>query len=87
MNYRRGGQYGLLLAILSCVRRTLIWTAIPRIGLIGLKISQPLFLNCVIRYLSVSTKDNAVGGALVGATVLIYLGTAVRFYTNQSFTR
>ncbi|GKZ63827.1 hypothetical protein AnigIFM50267_000113 [Aspergillus niger] len=76
MNYRRGGQYGLLLAILSCVRRTLIWTAIPRIGLIGLKISQPLFLNCVIRYLSVSTKDNAVGGALVGATVLIYLGTA-----------
>ncbi|EHA23283.1 hypothetical protein ASPNIDRAFT_37295 [Aspergillus niger ATCC 1015] len=76
MNYRRGGQYDLLLAILSCVRRTLIWTAIPRIGLIGLKISQPLFLNCVIRYLSVSTKDNAVGGALVGATVLIYLGTA-----------
>ncbi|RAH60585.1 hypothetical protein BO85DRAFT_509417 [Aspergillus piperis CBS 112811] len=73
---RHEAQHKLLLTTLSCVRRTLMWTAIPRIGLIGLKIAQPLFLNRVIRYLSASTKDNAVGGALVGATVLIYLGTA-----------
>ncbi|RAK99825.1 P-loop containing nucleoside triphosphate hydrolase protein [Aspergillus ibericus CBS 121593] len=73
----RQGQHELLLAILSCVRQTLIWTAIPRIGLIGFKIAQPLLLNRVIQYLSAASKDNAVGGALVGATVLIYVGTAV----------
>lgn len=61
-----------------------MWTAIPRIGLIGLKIAQSLFLNCVIRYLSASTTDHAVGGALVGATVLIYLGTAVRFQPSST---
>ncbi|PYH35599.1 P-loop containing nucleoside triphosphate hydrolase protein [Aspergillus neoniger CBS 115656] len=72
-----GSQHKLLLAILSCVRRTLLWTAIPRIGLIGLKISQPLLLNRVIEYLSVNSGDRGVGGALVGATVLIYVGTAV----------
>ncbi|PWY69052.1 P-loop containing nucleoside triphosphate hydrolase protein [Aspergillus heteromorphus CBS 117.55] len=71
------GQHNLVLAMLSCVQQTLIWTAIPRIALIGFKIAQPLLLNCVIQYLSASSKDNAVGGALVGATVLIYAGTAV----------
>ncbi|PWY87876.1 P-loop containing nucleoside triphosphate hydrolase protein [Aspergillus sclerotioniger CBS 115572] len=76
--YHHGGQHMLLLATLSCVRQTLIWTAIPRIGLIGFKIAQPLLLNRVIRYLSsAASEDDAVGRALIGATVLIYVGTAV----------
>ncbi|PYI07463.1 P-loop containing nucleoside triphosphate hydrolase protein [Aspergillus sclerotiicarbonarius CBS 121057] len=74
---RHGGQHKLLLATLSCVRQTLLWAALPRIGLVGFKIAQPLLLNRVIQHLSAASEDDAVGGALVGATVLIYVGTAV----------
>ncbi|GKZ33977.1 hypothetical protein AbraIFM66950_004108 [Aspergillus brasiliensis] len=77
MDRHGGHQYKLLLATLSCVRRTLIWASVPRIGLIGFKVAQPLLLGRIIEYLSDSSGDRAVGGALVGATVLIYVGTAV----------
>ena len=50
----------------------------PSDCLIGFKIAQPLLLNRVIQYLSSAVaEDNAVGRVLVGATVLIYVGTAV----------
>ncbi|KAJ5164333.1 P-loop containing nucleoside triphosphate hydrolase protein [Penicillium coprophilum] len=71
-------RHVLAVVVLSCVRRTLLWAAIPRICLIGFKIAQPLLLYRVIDYLSsTDTTSEAIGNSLIGATVLVYLGIAV----------
>ncbi|KAJ5108345.1 P-loop containing nucleoside triphosphate hydrolase protein [Penicillium angulare] len=64
-------------AVFSCVRETLLLSAIPRVSLIGFKIFQPLLLHRVIDYLSsTDDKKKSVGKALIGAIVLVYVGIA-----------
>lgn len=67
------------MVVLSSVQQTLLWAAIPRFCLIGFKIAQPLLLYRVIDYLtSTDSTSESVGKALIGATVLVYMGVAVR---------
>lgn len=50
---------------------------LPRVVLIGFKFSQPLLISRVTRILSGDDTDKAIGNALIGAAVLIYLGLAI----------
>ncbi|KAL7914654.1 P-loop containing nucleoside triphosphate hydrolase protein [Trichoderma velutinum] len=84
-------RYRLLFAMCDSLRKPLAVTVLPRLCLIGFKFAQPFLINRVITYIQEknhgdgATKD--VGYALVGATGLIYLGSAISngFYQHKLF--
>ena len=75
----RSGRYALVFAVLRCVRPALLSTIVPRVLLIGFKFSQPFLINRVITYVEGDRGDGSgnIGYGLIGATALIYIGTAV----------
>ncbi|KAL7944723.1 P-loop containing nucleoside triphosphate hydrolase protein [Trichoderma barbatum] len=84
-------RYRLLFAMCDSLRRPLMVTILPRLFLIGFKFSQPFLINRVINYIQ-EEGDNGgsredIGYALVGATGLVYLGSAISngFYQHKLF--
>lgn len=71
------GERALVMATLSTVQIPLLRSAIPRLCLIGSKFAQPLLIYRVTAYLSsTDAGSEAIGKALIGATLMTYLGLA-----------
>lgn len=78
---RRFHRHRLLLALTDSLKGALAVTAFPRLCLIGFKFSQPFLIKHVIQHLQRGRHEDSyreIGYSLVGATGLVYLGTAVR---------
>ncbi|KAL7953090.1 P-loop containing nucleoside triphosphate hydrolase protein [Trichoderma compactum] len=84
-------RYRLLFAMCDSLRKPLAVTILPRLFLIGFKFAQPFLINRVITYIQEKNDGdwagNDVGYALVGATGLVYLGSAISngFYQHKLF--
>ncbi|RFU75576.1 abc transporter [Trichoderma arundinaceum] len=82
-------RYRLLLAMCDSLRRPLAIAVLPRLCLIGFRFSQPFLINRVITYIQdKDTNEGArkdVGYALVGATALIYFGSAASIVISNGF--
>ncbi|KAJ4864305.1 ABC transporter domain-containing protein [Trichoderma breve] len=84
-------RYRLLFATCDSLRKPLAVTILPRLFLIGFKFAQPFLINRVITYIQEKNDGDGarkdVGYALVGATGLVYLGSAISngFYQHKLF--
>ncbi|KJZ80040.1 hypothetical protein HIM_00754 [Hirsutella minnesotensis 3608] len=83
-------RYRLLLALVDSLKRAMAATAFPRLCLIGFKFAQPFLIKQVIQYLQQARRGDAqkeIGYSLVGATGLVYVGTAISrgFYQQNLF--
>ncbi|KAL6806010.1 P-loop containing nucleoside triphosphate hydrolase protein [Trichoderma sp. SZMC 28012] len=84
-------RYRLLFATCDSLRKPLAITILPRLFLIGFKFAQPFLINRVITYVQEKNDGDGarkdVGYALVGATGLVYLGSAISngFYQHKLF--
>ncbi|KAL7786231.1 P-loop containing nucleoside triphosphate hydrolase protein [Trichoderma ceciliae] len=83
---RLSHRYRLLLAMCDSLRRPLAVAILPRLCLTGFKFAQPFLINRVIIYIQERDANGGahkdVGYALVGATGLVYFGSAARNITN-----
>jgi hypothetical protein len=83
---RLSRRYRLLLALCDSLRTPLLVTILPRVILIAFKFAQPFLINRVINYIQEKNENGGarkdIGYALVGATGLVYFGTAVRIFTR-----
>lgn len=76
-------RYRLLLATCDSLKMALVATTLPRLCLIGFKFAQPFLIKRVINYVQEKNGEEGaskdVGYALIGATGIVYFGTAVSF--------
>jgi ATP-binding cassette subfamily C (CFTR/MRP) protein 1 len=75
------GGSSLLWALFGFFKGSLILNAIPRLGLIAFRYSQPIIINKTIRYVTKPTTEmeerDITGYHLIIATFIIYIGSGV----------
>jgi high-affinity nickel permease len=57
---------------------------IPRLGLIGLTFAQPFMLYKTIQYAEDPVESYSIGYGLLGAYVIVYMGSAVSLSSQLS---
>jgi hypothetical protein len=69
----------LFLTTLDVLKWELFSIALPRVGMIGLSISQPFLIASALRFLAMPDSAATVnlGYGLIGAFALVFLGSAV----------
>jgi len=69
-------------ALIKLLGVPLLVPVLPRLALLALTLCQPLMLQRLLAYLEdpVARQDPKTGYALIGATVVIYVGMAVRLF-------
>ena len=79
MDYSRlkGDKFGLVKVLTRTLAVPLLIPILPRLALLGFTISQPLFMERLLNYLSQPTLDPNVGFGFIGATFFIYSGIAI----------
>lgn len=70
-------RYGLLFALAKTMKWSLLVVVIPRLCFSAFTYMQPLLLQTVVSSVQEKQQQEVVGG-LIGATVLVYFGLAVR---------
>jgi ATP-binding cassette subfamily C (CFTR/MRP) protein 1 len=72
-------RYPAIWTLVITLRQPILATTLPRIIMLALNISQPLLTERLLRYLGpgVHTSQLSVGGGLIGAYALQYIGLAV----------
>ena len=73
----KGDKFGLAKVLVRTLRGPLLMPVLPRLALVGFTISQPLFLERLLDYLSKSELQAEYGYGFIGAGFLIYSGIAV----------
>lgn len=85
----RNRKHCLALATMIAFHKSILLMVFPRLCLVGFKISQPLLIHRAVALLSQpkSGEKDIVGRALIGATFLIYLGSAfsTAWYKHQIY--
>jgi hypothetical protein len=71
-------SHGLLKSCLLTLLRPFLTIAIPRLLYSAFTFSQPLLLRRIVDFIGEENPSISVRNGLIGATVLIYLGLAVR---------
>ncbi|KAK5998615.1 ABC multidrug transporter B [Cladobotryum mycophilum] len=88
---RSGGKYALVFSLLHSIKGALLVGIVPRLCLVGFKFSQPFLMNRIIKYVQRQggngADPKAIGYSLIGATALVYIGTALStgFYQHKVF--
>jgi len=75
-----GGRKPMLfLTTLNVLRWELLSIALPRVGMIGLSISQPYLVSNALRFLSMPSGEATtnLGYGLIGAFAFVFIGSAV----------
>lgn len=69
----------LFLTTLNVLKLELVSIALPRIGMIGLSISQPFLISNALRFLNMADgpATTNLGYGLIGAFALVFVGSAV----------
>lgn len=78
-----GDKYGLAKLLARTLTLPLLLTVLPRVAILALSISQPLFLERLTIYLSTSHPNESEGYALIFACFLIYIGQAIAYAFYQ----
>ena len=73
----KGNKFGLLKVLIRTLKVPLILPILPRLAWLGFTLSQPLFMEKLLDYLSHSDLDRNVGYGFIGASFLIYSGMAI----------
>lgn len=78
-------KYRLAFVILKCHKMTFIKTVLARLSIIGLKFIGPFLLQYIIEFVQNDQQGDEyrqqIGYALIAATGLLYISTAVRIVT------
>ncbi|KAK1993869.1 ABC transporter [Colletotrichum falcatum] len=86
---RGKGKHALLRSVCNTTKLAFVFTAMPRLVLIGFKFSQPFLMNRIIKYVDGDKKGypESIRNGLIIATFLIYLGNALStgFYQHRLF--
>jgi ABC-type multidrug transport system fused ATPase/permease subunit len=75
----KGDTFGLLKVLVRTLWVQLLLPIPPRAALIAFYICQPLFIESLVTYLSLSEPDPNVGYGLIGAAILIYSGIGISY--------
>jgi ATP-binding cassette subfamily C (CFTR/MRP) protein 1 len=69
----------LFLTTFNVLKWDILSIALPRVGMIGLSISQPYLVSSALRFLSSpsSEADASLGYGLIGAFAFVFIGSAV----------
>ncbi|KAL0938516.1 ABC multidrug transporter [Colletotrichum truncatum] len=82
-------KHALLFALFHSTKSAVIFTAFPRLMLIGFKFAQPFLINRVINYVDGDrgSDPKSVAYGLIAATGMVYLGSALLngFYQHKLF--
>ncbi|KAF2687109.1 P-loop containing nucleoside triphosphate hydrolase protein [Lentithecium fluviatile CBS 122367] len=73
----KGDKFGLVKVLIRTLKVPLLLPILPRLALLGFTLSQPLFMEKLLEYLSQPALDGNVGYGFIGASLLIYLGIAI----------
>ncbi|KKP00962.1 hypothetical protein THAR02_06934 [Trichoderma harzianum] len=79
MDYSRmkGDKFGLTKVLIRTLIGPLLLPTIPRLGLLGFTLAQPLFIERLLDYLAEDTLDPNIGYGFIGASFFIYAGIAL----------
>lgn len=79
MDYSRmkGDKFGLTKVLMRTLIGPLLLPTIPRLGLLGFTLAQPLFIERLLDYLAEDTLDPNIGYGFIGASFFIYAGIAL----------
>ncbi|KAF3067612.1 Multidrug resistance-associated protein 1 [Trichoderma lentiforme] len=79
MDYSRmkGDKFGLTKVLMRTLIGPLLFPTIPRLGLLGFTLAQPLFIERLLDYLAEDTLDPNIGYGFIGASFFIYAGIAL----------
>jgi len=72
-----GDKFGLLKALTRTLVVPLLLPIPARLALLGFTLSQPFFVQSLIKHLSKPEPDSNAGYGLIGASMLIYAGIAI----------
>ncbi|KAL7796349.1 P-loop containing nucleoside triphosphate hydrolase protein [Trichoderma afarasin] len=93
MDYSRmkGDKFGLTKVLMRTLIGPLLLPTIPRLGLLGFTLAQPLFIERLLDYLAEDTLDPNIGYGFIGASFFIYAGIALcwafhRYYHHRMRT-
>ncbi|KAK4059940.1 hypothetical protein Trihar35433_10484 [Trichoderma harzianum] len=93
MDYSRmkGDKFGLTKVLIRTLIGPLLLPTIPRLGLLGFTLAQPLFIERLLDYLAEDTLDPNIGYGFIGASFFIYAGIALcwafhRYYHHRMRT-
>jgi ATP-binding cassette subfamily C (CFTR/MRP) protein 1 len=76
---KRDCRFPSIWTLAIVLRRPILATALPRLVMLGLSVSQPILTERLLRYLdpTVHTSQVSIGSGLIGAYALQYLGLAI----------
>ncbi|KAL6817639.1 P-loop containing nucleoside triphosphate hydrolase protein [Trichoderma camerunense] len=93
MDYSRmkGDKFGLTKVLIRTLIGPLLLPTIPRLGLLGFTLAQPLFIERLLDYLAGDILDPNIGYGFIGASFFIYAGIALcwafhRYYHHRMRT-
>lgn len=74
------GKHALLWAMFAAFKSQFFAAVVPRLCFTGFLFAQPFLINRIIIFVGTPTdeRSNSVAGGLIGATILVYVGIAVR---------